>query len=49
MTAMSGIAEATIGAATGMPRFADNSINLREVLRQLAESVVNEVMSAEAD
>ena len=25
---MSGIAEATIGAATGMLRFADNSINL---------------------
>lgn len=49
MTAMSGIAEATISAATEMPRFADGSINLQEVLRQLAESVVNEVMGAEAD
>ena len=49
MTAMSSIAEATISAATEMPRFADGSINLQEVLRQLAESVVNEVMSAEAD
>lgn len=33
--------------ATGMPRFADDSINLQEVLRQLAESVADEVMSAE--
>ena len=49
MTAMSSIAEATISAATGMPRFEDGSINLQEVLRRLAESVVNEVMSAEAD
>lgn len=49
MTAMSGMAEATISAATEMPRFADGSINLQEVLRQLAESVVNEVMGAEAD
>lgn len=46
---MSGMAEATTGAATEMPRFADGSINPREVLRQLAESVVNEVMGAEAD
>lgn len=46
---MSSIAEATISAATEMPRFGDGSINLQEVLRQLAESVVNEVMSAEAD
>lgn len=49
MTAMSGMAEATTGVATEMPRFADGSINLQEVLRQLAESVVNEVMGAEAD
>ena len=43
------MAEATISAATGMSRFEDGSINLQEVLRQLAEPVVNEVMSAEAD
>ena len=49
MTIMSSIAEATTSAATGMPRFEDGSINLQEVLRQLAEPVVNEVMSAEAD
>lgn len=49
MTIMSSIAEATASAATGIPRFADGSINLQEVLRQLVESVVNEVMSAEAD
>ena len=49
MTIMSSIAEATTSATTGMPRFADGSINLQEVLRQLVESVVNEVMSAEAD
>lgn len=49
MTAASSIVEAAVSAATGMPRFEDGSINLREVLRQLAESVANEVMSAEAD
>ena len=49
MTATGSIAEAAVSAATGMPRFEDGSINLQEVLRQLAESVVNEVMSAEAD
>ena len=32
-----------------MPRFEDGCINLQELLRQLAESVVNEIMSAEAD
>lgn len=49
MTIMSSMAEATTSAATGMPRFEEGSINLQEVLRQLAEPVVNEVMSAEAD
>ena len=49
MTIMSSMAEATTSAATGMPRFADGSISLQEVLRQLAESVADEVMSAEAD
>lgn len=49
MTATGSIAEATISAATGMPRFEDGSINLQEVFRQLAESVADEVMSAEAN
>ncbi len=49
MTAMSSIADVTIAAATEMPRFEDGCINIQEVLRQLAESVVNEIMSAEAD
>lgn len=49
MTEMSSIADVTIAAATEMSRFEDGCINIREVLRQLAESVVNEIMSAEAD
>lgn len=49
MTATGSIAEATISAATGMPRLADGSISLQEVLRQPAESVADEVMSAEAN
>ena len=49
MTAMDSIADVTIAQAATMPRFADGFINLQEVLRQLAESVVNEIMSAEAD
>lgn len=49
MTATGSIAEATISAATGMPRLADGSISLQEVLRQPAESVADEVMSTEAD
>ena len=53
MTAMDSIADvATADVAAGMatmPRFEDGCINLQELLRQLAESVVNEIMSAEAD
>ena len=49
MTAMSSIADACAATAAEMPRFGDGFINLQEVLRQLAESVVNEIMSAEAD
>jgi len=43
---------ATAGVAVGlatMPRFEDGCINLQELLRQPAESVVNETMGAEAD
>ena len=32
-----------------LPRFEDGFINMQELLRALAESVVNEIMSAEAD
>ena len=32
-----------------LPRFEDGSINMRELLRALAESVVKEITSAEAD
>lgn len=49
MTATSSIPEAAMATATEMPCLADGSINLQEVLRRLAESVVNEVMRAEAD
>ena len=49
MTAMSSIADVTIAEQATMPRFVDGFINLQEVLRQLAESIVNEIMSAEAD
>ena len=53
MTAMNSIAD---GRATDvavematMPRFEDGFVNMQELLRQLAESVVNEIMSEEAD
>lgn len=49
MTAKSSMAGVTIAEQTTMPRFADGFINLQEVLRRLAESVVNEMMSVEAD
>lgn len=32
-----------------MPRFQDGTINIQELLRQLAESIVNEIKDAEAD
>ncbi|MBR3158028.1 MAG: IS256 family transposase [Atopobiaceae bacterium] len=43
-----GTADVAVEMAT-MPRFEDGCINLQELLRQLAESVVNETMGAEAD
>ena len=36
-------------AAGEMPKFADGTINLRELFRELAESVINAVMDAEAE
>ena len=35
--------------ALAIPRFEDGFVNMQALLRQLAESVVNEIMSAEAD
>ena len=32
-----------------MPRFEDGSVNLMELIRRLAEDVVNAIMDAEAD
>ena len=54
MTAMDSIAEKgamadAAAAALAIPRFDDGFINMQELLRSLAESVVNEIMSAEAD
>ena len=45
---MESLAESIPGQAT-MPRFEDGSINLRELIRALAEDVVNAIMDAEAD
>ena len=44
---MCGIADVTIAAETEMPRLEDGFIDLQEVCCQLAERVVNEIMSAE--
>ena len=52
MTAMNSIADAEAPeAALAIPRLEDGPVNMQELqlLRQLAESVVNETMSAEAD
>ena len=38
-----------MSAQAAMPRFEDGSINLRELIRTLAEDVVNAIMDAEAD
>ena len=52
MTAMQSLAEAPVTATldgAAMPRFQDGTINMQELLRQLAESIANEAMDAEAD
>ena len=36
-------------AALAIPRFEDGFVNMQELIRQLAESVVNEIMVAEAE
>ena len=50
MTAMNSIADVEAPEqALAIPRFEDGFVNMQELLRSLAESVVNEIMSAEAD
>lgn len=50
MTAMDSIADVRVPeAALAIPRFEDGFVNMQELLRSLAEAVVNEIMSAEAD
>ena len=52
MVADEGAADAAVAvtlASTEIPRFEDGTINLQEVLRVLAEDVINEVMDAEAE
>ncbi|MGO5173152.1 IS256 family transposase [Atopobiaceae bacterium LCP21S3_F7] len=49
---MQSLAEAPVTATldgAAMPRFQDGTINMQELLRQLAESIANEIMDAEAD
>ena len=46
---MESIADVALEAAMTIPRFEDGFVNMQELLRQLAESIVNEIMSAEAD
>ena len=42
--------QAVCTAAAGeMPKFADGTTNLRELFRELVESVINAVMDAEAE
>ena len=47
-TAMEGLAE-SVREQPAMPRFEDGSVNLRELMRRIAEDVVNGIMDAEAD
>ena len=47
-TAMESLAE-SMREQPAMPRFEDGSVNLRELIRRLAEDVVNAIMDAEAD
>lgn len=48
MTAMESLEQ--MGAvAPGIPRFDDGMVNLRELIRLMAEALVNEIMDAQAD
>lgn len=42
-------AAVTAPAPQQMPRFADGTVNMQELIRCMAETLVNEIMSAEAD
>ena len=44
---MEGLAE-SVREQPAMPRFENGSVNLRELVRRLAEDVVNAIMDAEA-
>lgn len=39
----------TAPAPQSLPRFADGTINMQELIRSMAEMLTNEIMSAEAD
>ena len=45
---MKSLAE-SIRKQSAVPRFEDGSVNLRELMRRIAEDVVNAIMDAEAD
>ena len=47
-TAMESLAE-SMREQPAMPRFEDGLVNLRELMRRIAEDVVNAIMDAEAD
>ena len=47
-TAMESLAE-SMREQPAMPRFEDGSVNLRELMRRIAEDVVNAIMDADAD
>lgn len=45
---MGGLSE-SVREQPAMPRFEDGSVNLRVLMRRIAEDVVNAIMDAEAD
>lgn len=45
---MEGLAE-SVREQPAMPRFEDGSVNLRELMRRIAEGVVSAIVDAEAD
>ena len=49
MTAMTSLGQAAVPDAAALPRFDDGMLNLQELVRTLAEVLVNQIMDAEAD
>lgn len=49
MTAMTIVDQAMAPEAALLPRFDDGMVNLQELVRTLAEVLVNQIMDAEAD